>query len=537
MMFVAALLAFTFQTPAQSAPAAALADLVPKNTVVFVQAPSLERAAKLVERLQGAFAPQPGLKLDVARLLALIELPGDANAVDPARPVGICLELEEGAGSPLPAFLIPVRDADAFLKSIQKPGSPMMGVAKGGYACIGMGAPPELPSAPSAIARGLPEGEISARIDLGRLVKQFGEQIDQGLDAVETQMDAAATAQAGGFDTTPIMSAYMDGVRDLVDSVETLDVAVRLSGDELELGFTLANAEGSALASFGSKEKTGVRSLAGLLDSDSSFCGLMGMDMAALMKRFQPLLDTLPDAYPEALRPMMKQIFGHVGELYGLMGTAQIVSVDFGPDGLRYCAYMQSQDPAKLVGVYRGMMKSMPGFGVEELPEREVDGAKVTSFRMKLDLAEFTKQLDGKTPSDAELTKMDEMMKHMFGPDGMTFRIATKNGTTALVMGGGDDFLHATLARMSSKHEAPAFVARALAQVGDLNPCFVMRYDLGRMMDGLKGIMASVAPGELALLPAMQLSISAWGGVDGRVWRGAMSSSLTELAALTRMKK
>jgi hypothetical protein len=37
-------------------------------------------------------------------------------------------------------------------------------------------------------------------------------------------------------------------------------------------------------------------------------------------------------------------------------------------------------------------------------------------------------------------------------------------------------------------------------------------------------------------MPSMALSITAWGGVDGRTWRGAMGMSLAELAALAKPK-
>src|SRR5258706_3488401 len=309
MLFAPVLLALASQTPAQTG--TPLADLVPKNPVAFVQSPSLERAAKFVERLSRAFAPASPQTVDVAKLLMLIELPGDAVEVDPARPVGICLVLDtSGSGEPLPAFLIPVRDADAFLKSLEKPGSPMKGVAKGGYACIGMGAAPELPGTPAAIAKGLPEGELAARIDVGRLVEQYHDMIDQGLDELEAEGTAAGEVP-GGIDPKPLMGAYAGFLHDFVDSVETLDLGLRLDGDGIELGFALANAEGSALAAFGSKEKTGLRALAPLLDTDSGMSALMGMDGAAMMKHFQPFFDALSEAYPESIRPAMKQLLSH----------------------------------------------------------------------------------------------------------------------------------------------------------------------------------------------------------------------------------
>jgi general secretion pathway protein G len=350
-------------------------------------------------------------------------------------------------------------------------------------------------------------------------------------------MDSLPAGAAGGINPAPIMGAYVGWIRDLLDSAETLDLGLRLDGDELELGFALSNAEGSALASFGSKEKTGVRALAGLLDMDSGMSMLMGMDVAAMMKRFQPLFDAMPDVYPEALRPAMKQMFEHMADFYGFMGTAQAASMDFLGTGMRYRVYSLGGDPLKLLELYRKLGDLVPGFGLTLVPEREVAGVKVNGVRLKFDIAAMMKQFGDKDVPHKADPQFDAMMEKLFGKDGIALQVASKDGTAVLVMGGEDDYLRASLARLSSKSAPPAFLARALAQVGDLNPCFVVRYDLGRMMDGMKELMSSIAPdaavglsmGPLALSPVI------WGGVDGRVWRGALATNLSEIAALARL--
>jgi general secretion pathway protein G len=529
MLLAPALLALALQTPAQ--PAVTLADLVPKNTVAFVQVPSLERAARFAGRMAQVFGPSGAPAIDVPALLSMIEIPGDPGAIDPARPFGICLLLEEAAGAqPLPAFLVPVRDAQAYLKSLGEGGH---AVAKGGYVCVGLAGLPELPSAPAAIARGLPEGEIAARIDLGRLIDQFGETIDQGLNELEAQAGALPASAPGGIDTTPVMGAYVDWIHDLVDSAETLDLALRLEGDELELGLALTNAEGSALSNFGSKEKTGLRALAGLLETDSGLSMLMGMDAASLMKRFQPFFDALPAVYPEPMRPAMKQLFEHMADFYGFMGTAQAASMDFTDSGMRYRVYSKGGDPLKLLDVYRKLGDSLPGFEFRELAEREVAGLKVSGMRLKFDIAAMMKGLEGK--DQALPPELDSMMAKLFGKDGLALQVASKDGLSVMVMGGDEEYLRSSLARMSSKSAPPPFLARALQQVGDLNPCLIVRYDLGRMMTGIKDLVANMVPLGAGAFSPIALSFSAWGGVDGRVWRGAMAANLSEIAALAQL--
>ena len=110
MLFAPVLLALASQTPAQSA--ATLADLVPKNTIAFVQAPSLERAAEFVARMASAFAPAGVPKIDAATLMKMVEMPGEVSTVDLARPVGVCVVLEEGTGAqPLPVAANACRSA------------------------------------------------------------------------------------------------------------------------------------------------------------------------------------------------------------------------------------------------------------------------------------------------------------------------------------------------------------------------------------------------------------------------------------------
>ncbi len=530
MLFAPLLLALAPQAPAQTAPGASLADLVPKNTVAFVQAPSLERAAGLVGRMASAFGPAGAPKLDAAALMAMAGMPGDASAVDPSRPVGMCLVLEETSGAqPLPVFLIPVGDADKYAKSVATSG--MQTVAKGGYVCVGLGAPPELPSAPAAIAKGLPEGEIALRLDLGRLVEQYRETIDEGLNTLEEEGLNAGAAAASGLDLKPVMGAYADFLRDIVDSVQTLDLGLRLDGDAIELGFALTNAEGSKLASFGSKEKTGLRELAPLLDMDSGMSMLMGMDGAALMKRFQPLFDAMPAAYPEPLRPAMKQLLSHVSEFYAYMGTAQAASMDFTDSGMRYRVYLRGGDSAKLLAAYRTLSGGVPGLSVSEVPQREVAGVKIDAVRFKMDFGALMRLVDDKSETDAAEPEVEKMFEKMFGKDGLLIQFASKDGMALMVMGGDDDYLKASLARTSAKSTPPAFLARAMQQVGDLNPCVILRYDLGRLMSGMKDIMPMGAIG----ISSIALATTMWGGVDGRVWRGALELNLSEIAALSHM--
>ncbi|MBK7644961.1 MAG: hypothetical protein IPJ19_18275 [Planctomycetes bacterium] len=537
MFLSSALLALALQTPAPAAASVTLADLVPHGTIAFVQVPSLDRAAQFAQRMLETFQPGGGPPMSGAVLLAMTGLRCDSTAIDATRPIGVCVVLgEQSGGQPMPTVLIPVKDADAFLKSVEQPGAPWKGTAKGGYVSLGLGLAPEIPGVPAAIANGMPAGEVAARLDLGRLIEQYRDQIDEGLNQVES-LGSSLPPSAAGVNPAPMMGAYADLLRDFIDSAETLDLAVQLEGDDFELGMKLTNGEGSPFADFGSKEKTGVRAMASKLVPGAGLEMVFGADMPKLLKRFQPMFDVMPAMYPEPMRGMLGPVFQHIGEFYGLLGSAQAISFDFSPAGMRYTAYLDCKDPAKLVELYRTMMKSFPGFEIRELPAREFEGFAIAGFHFDMDLEAMSKSL-GQQPLPPEASEqMQTLMKSMFGSEGMSFQVASRDGVTAIVMGGDDEFLHGALARMSSKAEPAPFVAHALREVGDLSPCFVMHYDLGRMLGGMKTVMAAALPGGADQIPDLALSVGAYGGVDGRTWRGALSLSMKELAALAHMRK
>jgi general secretion pathway protein G len=177
----------------------------------------------------------------------------------------------------------------------------------------------------------------------------------------------------------------------------------------------------------------------------------------------------------------------------------------------------------------------MPGLAFTDLPEREVAGVKVRGLRFQLDFPALVKSLSEEdVPKDAQ-PQLDALLEKFFGKDGLSIQVATKDGTSVMVLGGDEEYLRASIVRISSKGAPPPFVARALQQVGDLNPCMIVRYDLGRMMGGMKDLVEAMLPGGTSDFPTFALSLTAWGGVDGRVWRGAFVVNLSEMAALARM--
>jgi len=533
---------------AQTAPAGdALAKLVPEGTAVFVQAPSLQRLDAAIRRVMTAFEPEEAASFDIDTMLAGMELPGSPKEIDHSRPFAFCLVLPATAGTPpSPAFLVPAVSADALVRSITESGMPMTTKVENGYVTVSVSPEIQHAAAPAPIALGLPAGDVVARVDLERLVAHFRPMIDMGLGQMEMMMTSMPAQATGGIQVGPLMKIYVDCMRSIVESGETLDLVLRLEGNRMEVTSTLRAKEGSALASFASKEKTDTKALAPYLDPKAPMGFLIGLDSVAMVERLKPFIDATLAIYPEPMRTDFQKMMGSYDEMVAQMGSGMSCTGSLAADGMRVAVYLRPRDPHKLLAAYRTMLTSMPSLKVDAPKEENVDGLSVTRMRIQVDAKAYAGALakaantgqkrNGNQGVDPA-AEVQAMLEKLYGKDGLTLTLATKGGVTAVVVGGDDAFQRASLARLSTPGQVPAGVARGLDQVGNLNPCFLVQYDFGRMMNSMEGLMGPAFSQSGLEFPDLSASITSWLGVDGRVWKSAMSADLNELGAFTKAMK
>jgi hypothetical protein len=544
--FVHTVMLLALATPLRaqnSAPSDALAKLVPEGTAVYVQAPSLDRLGAAVKKIVGAFDKEKAQSFDLDAMIREGGLPVSPANIDHGKPLAFCLVLPATqGGEPSPAVLLPSSNPDALVKEVSGGGMPFKTSVDGGYVTLTMAPDAKKSAGPAAIATGLPAGEISARVDVKRLVAHFRPMIDMGLAQMQMAMASMPPEATNGMDVGPMLKLYADGMRSVVDSGETLDLALRLDGNRCEIASNLTAQEKSALAEYGSKEKTDAKALARYADSSSPVGVVFGADPGSLAKKLRPLIDAVFTAYPEPLRSQFKKAMASFDDLSAAMGSGVSGGGTISADGMRYALYLRPKDPKKLVEIYRTMLKAMPTATLSDPKEETVDGIPVTRMRLKIDPQAMADALAKQKPAGKQSEKdasepIVKMLERMYGKDGLQWCVGTKGDTTAVVIGGDDAYLKSSLARLSTPGQVPAGIARGLEQVGDLSPCMVLHYDIGKMMHDMQGMMGDAFPNDKVKFPDTPASVTSWIGVDGRTFRGAMSVDLAELAAFAQAMK
>jgi len=499
--------------PAQE-PAAApdpLAKLVPARTVAYVQASSLARLETVLRRALPALVQADLEGFDVDAMLAGMGLPGSAKEIDHARPFALCFVLPEGAPfPPTLTFLVPANSPMSFLRSVRSTGARVMTAVEGNYVSISLGPGTETATSPAPIGLGLQPGDLVARIDVEGLVGR----LRPALEASFAQLESAVPSAAG--------------LKAIVESGRRLDAVATLDGDRLEIATALTVLDGSVLAGIGSGGKTEVRSLARFLDPDAWFGGLVGMDAVTLRKSFAPFLDGAFVLGAQPLGSVARKLLDRMPGIAEQAGSAACINTDLGDGSMRVTCYLRGADPVRVQALCEAALLDTPGISPDGTKEEEIDGARLRRLRFRVDTAAFVDaQLKGL--GDEHKAELKVVYDQIYGANGLPLTLATKAGVTALVLGGDESFLRTSLARIPAGKDPPAAVARAIAQVGDLDPCFVVQYDVGRAMHGMNALIVQALPEWPFAIPQESAVFTAWGGVDGRVWRGAISTDLAQL--------
>ena len=510
-----------------------LAELVAPDAVVYAQIPSLDRIEEVALALTRAFAPGSEAMVDVDGMIAGMGLPIDPSKVDHGRAIGISLSLVAGEDEPSFRLIVPATDPGAFADLAATMGL-QASAAHGGWIALSMSPGAIAPGAPSRLASELPAGDLVVRVDARALVERYRAEIDEGLEELAAETSAAAGEMPGGINMVPLMQVYVGALRSFLESVDQLDLALRLDGGRLEFLQDCRMREGSVLADFGSKTPTTVSELASLVDPDSAFSMAAGMDPVALMTRFRPMLDALPEVYPEPLRPTMRALMGDTHSLASLIGTSFAGSGGFGIKGIEFVSYLKPTDAPKLIATYGAMLRAVPNAGVEGPLAVEVAGIPATRFRMAFDLDALT--AIGGAADEEGREEMREAMEAIYG-SGIQLTLAAQGNRMAVVLGEDPAFVEKSVRRLNGRDPGSKALERALSRVARMSPCFAYEYDIGKTLEGMKSMLAAMMPAETQELPQIDLSLATWFGVDGLRWHSGTSLEVDELARVVQQMR
>jgi len=311
----------------------------------------------------------------------------------------------------------------------------------------------------------------------------------RGIDTVLEQMKAHAEAgQAVPEEPLKLVQWVLDVVKD----VTAIDVAGNVSAEGIRIQARVDLAEGSNLAAIAAADVP-VKDLAmGLPATDGLILAAWaGMDwqkaMPAMKALVRPMFDLLAEGKDEKTRKALDDVWASYDKWGPVLGDRLAVALEAAPPGAGMYQLVEMftlKDPEAYRALFKEYMTTsmdamdvlmkqfmgMPGapgmpnvkVGVEYKEAAEtIDGVPVDIMVMAMDVT---------PPPDAPpeaAQQMKDMMAMIYGPEGLTVRMAVVDATGVVGLGGKDVMARAIAA---AKGQAPplaaqANVAKALARV------------------------------------------------------------------------
>jgi hypothetical protein len=434
--------------PTTSAPSAML-DLLPAGTVAVVYVPSLKGAEDAAQRLVAEIEPKDAKDVNFTQPLAMLGLaPAD---LDMAKGGAIAVTLDPSSPMPNVTTIVPAKDEKALAGKIKAAQPDAAVETAGGYAAVPMGEYKK-GGVPRNLAAPLPAGDVIARVDVATLWKSFGPKFLEG-------MDEALAEAPGGAAAKP----FVDAFKSAVEAASVMDLAVRAKGATVELDATVTFTDRSRAPFLDTFAKGDLAALARHVPNDRQMVMGFAFDAEKAWPALSGVLTASLEEYPPEARAGMKKMFDQAGQMVKHFGKAGVATGGIGPNGMEMTYLIESPDPAALIKASRSMIESVDvkesGMTFSKPEERTLEGAKLTTFKMKLDPAKMA----AGAGSDAERASTEAAAK-MLGKDGLTYSIA-EAGKRVLIVIGGDDVV-ARAVKALKAGDASGALSKGLAEAG-----------------------------------------------------------------------
>lgn len=510
------------------------AQLVPRGTVAYVQATSLDAVESKLRSIMRAVDAEAARQVDLRSLLREGLGPSvDLQWIDGTKPLAVAVALAPGAVLPDVTFIVPTTSREAFVAAFGARQPPLAVEAHGEYvAWQARGSAPAPASGSNPIAQDLPRGLIAVRVDLARVVEVYRGAIDVGFAEIERTLPTfAPPASDGGIDVRSVLSLYLGAARGVIASAQELELAFDVQGSRVLCSQQLTAAPGSPMDGWGSDGTAGIEQVAHLVDHDAAFSACAAVDYARLYARIAPFLERLLAAYPAPLRELMASYTKRADSIARLLGRSQAISADLADGVLRQRFFVSSSDAAALLDEYERMLTApemrSAGLEVEGPSEVEIAGTRARQYRLS---SESLARLGERSGGDPGTEALRRGIQGLYGEEDVRITLAAENGMVLFAMGGDDAYLAAALDRMASgPARAPSALEGVIAEVADQNPCFVARVGLDEILRAVDGILARAGLSQPVLRELPDFTIELRAGIAGRSWKCGVSLDLGEL--------
>ncbi|MFQ5845538.1 MAG: hypothetical protein ACE5JG_11190, partial [Planctomycetota bacterium] len=458
--------------------------LIPSDAWLVAYVPSLDRVEARWREVVAAFDEEEAQQLNLAEELSW-ETGLDAALLDRDRPAVLALSRPFGLGArPLLTLVLPVTDPPvAAAQFREEAGDQATVVSSGGYVAASMKRGYAPGEATPGIARDLPAGDLSVRLDL----RPFA-------DAVRPAVELGALGALG----VPGAERMLAWIEDVLDSVHLLEAGLTLSGGKAELRLALTFLKGSPLDRPRAADGAPLVDLAkSLAAGDYPIVWLMQADWAALVDTviipvYWGMLEGL--RVPEELRRAALGQKGRSREVYELMGPSLALGGRIGDGGIEFVGVAQPKDPAAYLARFRELTTGgeLAALGIGfTTAEVEVEGFEVDRFTIRFDVDQLMSTLaktHGREASPGERaaarTAVSATLDPFFGRGGLVFVQGPAGNRTVAVIGRRQGLV-GTAFRTAKERSGtlPAAAARALAAAKG-ETTFFLYLDLRAVMAG-----------------------------------------------------
>lgn len=454
------------------------------------------------------------------------EHPATLAKLDPTRPLYVAFSFEAG-GEPGMTLLAPSANDQPF--QFDPSFGPTTSRIEGGYTVVTNRPAVTTHDGSGAALAALRPGLVSLHVDLANLIATYRPLIDMGLRQAEMMMDEVPGAEMT-FDLQPLMEAYLDLARGLLDAAEGLDLALVRNGEELALRFDYTEKSARPFA----RSAGDVGPLLGFIDPAASIQMAYGGKWTEYFLLFEDFLEGVLAIYPEPLRADLERLFTLQKALDPLLAPGAAMGVGFGAGGPQGSYVMRSTDPEALVSAIEGLVRALDhegGFvriGAVETLAVEGLAARVLPVEFHFEsLTHLFAGLGGTEPPPPEaLQGMVDTLAALYGRS-LRIALATAGERVLVVFDREDAGLRAGLARLTAPATPSPKLLALLARIEPGTVGFAYHFDIGQAMGQAFEAVRDVFPAQS--LPPAGFSLGSWMAVRDRTWSGGMVLRIDDL--------